>query len=572
MNDIGRAAPDPSPILRSIGQALYEWDLATDAQVWSPNAAAVLEISDCAAIATGRRFAQLTAPETQAVRFDAVMRSALNDTGSGVGYQVEYGFFPQPGAALWVEETGRWFAGPDGRPARAHGAVRIITDRHAREDKLAYLAHHDSLTGEINRRMLIESLKDTLDEALRYRSSCAFMIVAIDNLGRINDCYGFDVADEAIAAVGKRLRAKMRGVDRLGRFSGNKFGVILKSASLDDMAVTAERLLAAVREDVIRTSAGPVALTGTIGGVVAPRHAPTADEAVARAQEALELAKSRRRGSFAAYRPSIEREAVRKANARASDEIIAALNERRLILAYEPVVSARSREVAFHECLVRINQGDGALINAGVIIPTAERLGLVRLIDQRMLELVLAELGSAPQLKASVNVSPASIIDPDWWASLETRARLHPGAAERLLLEITETTAIQNVEEAQGFVNRAKALGCRIGIDDFGAGYTSFRNLRKLGVDMVKIDGAFVRNMVRSQEDRMFVRTMIELARGLGLAAVAEWVEDEETAALLAELSCEFLQGRVAGPVSLARPFPPAASSGAVSPGASVSG
>lgn len=556
MNDIGCAVPDPLLILRSIGHALYQWDLATDALVWAPNATDVLAISNPAMIATGRRFAQLMSAETQAVRFDAVMSSALTDTGSGVGYQVEYGFSPAVGTALWIEDTGRWFAGPDGRPARACGVVRIITDRHAREDKLAYLARHDSLTGEINRRTLIESLEDTLAEALRYRSSCAFMIVAIDNLGRINDSYGFDVADEAIAAVGKRLRAKMRGVDCLGRFSGNKFGVILKSASLDDMTVAAERLLTAIREDVIRTSVGPVALTGTIGGVVAPRHAPTVEDAIARAQDALETAKRRRRGSFAAYRPSIEREALRKANARASDEIIAALNERRLVLAYEPVVSARTRELAFHECLVRISQADGTLINAGMIIPTAERLGLVRLIDQRMLELVLAELGAAPELKASVNVSPASIVDPDWWASLETRARVHSDAARRLTLEITETTAIQNVDETQGFVNRAKDLGCRIAIDDFGAGYTSFRNLRKLGVDMVKIDGAFVRNIVRSQEDRMFVRTMIELARGLGLATVAEWVQDEETAALLTELSCEFLQGRVAGDVSLARPFP----------------
>ncbi len=109
--------------------------------------------------------------------------------------------------------------------------------------------------------------------------------------------------------------------------------------------------------------------------------------------------------------------------------------------------------------------------------------------------------------------------------------KAHPGAAERLIVEITETTAIQNIDDARGFVARVKDLGCHIAIDDFGAGYTSFRNLRKLGVDIVKIDGAFVQNMCKSEDDRAFVHTLIDLSRRLGLETVAEWVQDEETAA-----------------------------------------
>ena len=547
-------SPDALSVLRSIGEALYEWDIATDTLRWGPNAPEVLQVTDPAAIASGRRFARLAIPGNLMGRFDAVTASGGRDEGRGVPYQIEYGLSPVPGTTLWVEDSGRWFAGPDGLPARAHGAVRVITERHARESRLQHLARHDGLTGEMNRRALIDALQATLDEALRYRSSCAFLIVSIDDLGRINDSYGFDIGDEAVAAVGRRLRAKMRSVDSLGRFSGNKFGVILKSASLDDMAVAADRLLATIREDVIRTSVGSLVLTGTIGGVIAPRHGGTVHDVIARAQDALETAKRRRRGSFEPYRPSPEREELRKSNARASDEIIAALNERRIVLAYEPVMQASTRQTAFYECLIRITQPDGALVGAAGIIPAAERLGLVRLLDQRMLELVLAELAATPDLEASVNVSPASIVDPDWWGCLEAHARLRAEAASRLILEITETTAIQNVEETQGFVSRAKALGCRIAIDDFGAGYTSFRNLRRLGVDMIKIDGAFVQNMFRSHEDRIFVRTMIELGRGLGLATVAEWVQDEKTAALLADLGCDFLQGRLAGCVSLQRP------------------
>ena len=193
-----------------------------------------------------------------------------------------------------------------------------------------------------------------------------------------------------------------------------------------------------------------------------------------------------------------------------------ALNDRRILLAYEPVVDTHGRQTAFYECLMRIKHADGSVIPASEIIPVAERLGLVRLLDHRVLELVIAELAASPHIRASFNVSPASTTDPDWWARLGALLRNHPGVAERLIVEITEMAAIHNIDDARGFVTRVKDLGCRIAIDDFGAGYTSFRNLRQLGVDIVKIDGAFVQNLTRSEDDRAFVRTLIELARRLG--------------------------------------------------------
>jgi EAL domain-containing protein (putative c-di-GMP-specific phosphodiesterase class I) len=240
---------------------------------------------------------------------------------------------------------------------------------------------------------------------------------------------------------------------------------------------------------------------------------------------------------------------------RSTDEIVAALNERRILVAFEPVVAAATRQAAFYECLMRIRREDGILVPASEVIPVAERLGLVRLIDHRMIELVVAELIADPALKVSVNVSPASTADPDWWNGLGTQLRRHPGVAERLIVEITEMMAIHDLDDTRGFIARVKDLGCRTAIDDFGAGYTSFRNLRKLGVDIVKIDGAFIQNLARSADDRVFVRTLIELARALDLTTVAEWVQDEETAALLAEWGCDCLQGELVGRASMERPW-----------------
>jgi diguanylate cyclase (GGDEF)-like protein len=485
------------------------------------------------------------------------MQSVKRDEGSGVPYQIQYAIRPEPGSEtrLWVEDTGRWFAGPDGRPLRAHGLLRVINERYEHERRLTYLARCDGLTGELNRHHLTGVLEDTLEDAIRFRSSCGFLLVAIDHLSRINESYGFDIADQVIAEFARRLRSRMRGKDTLGRYSGNKFGLVLRDCTPDDMTIAAERLLAGIREEMVPTGAGPIAVTATIGGVTAPRHARSVAEVLGRTQETLDIAKSKHRGLFLAYRPSIEREALRRENVRATDEIVAALNERRIFLAYETVVTAADRRPAFYECLMRIRRGDDSLIAANEIIPVAERLGLVRLLDYRVLELAVDELVAAPTLEASLNVSPASTGDPDWWAGLGSLLRTHSGVAQRLIVEITESAAIQDVDETRSFVARVKDLGCRIAIDDFGAGYTSFRNLRKLGIDIVKIDGTFVREMTRSEDDSAFVRTLIELAKRLKLTTVAEWVQSEETARTLEAWGCDYLQGALVGLASTERPW-----------------
>jgi EAL domain-containing protein (putative c-di-GMP-specific phosphodiesterase class I) len=296
-------------------------------------------------------------------------------------------------------------------------------------------------------------------------------------------------------------------------------------------------------------------LTASIGAINAPRYARTVEEAMSRAQEALDAAKVRRRGSFLAWRPNVERDAQRRANIRVTDEIVTALNERRVVMAFEPVVDTATRQSAFYECLVRMRHGDDQLSLAPDIVPIAEKLGLIRLVDHRVLELVVAELTEAPDLQLSLNISPDTTMDPVWWTSIEAMFRAHPGVAERMIVEITETVAIQDLDDVRGFVTRLKNFGARIAIDDFGAGYTSFRNLRKLGVDIVKIDGAFVQNIVRSADDRAFVQTMIDLAHRLGLKTVAEWVQGEDAAQLLRSWGCDYMQGRLIGLASPERPW-----------------
>ncbi len=216
-------------------------------------------------------------------------------------------------------------------------------------------------------------------------------------------------------------------------------------------------------------------------------------------------------------------------------------------LAFQPIVHAATGEVAFHEALLRVRQPDGVPVSPATLLPVAEKAGLVPLLDQRVLELALDRLAAEPGLRVSVNCSINTVLDPEWPERLAEAAAANPGLKDRLIVEITETAMIEDFETTRARIAACKRLGVPVVMDDFGAGHTSFRNLRDLAFEMVKIDGAFIRNIATSADDRFFVRTLIDLARHLSLKVVAEWVEDEATAHILRDWGVDYFQGALFG-------------------------
>ncbi len=190
-----------------------------------------------------------------------------------------------------------------------------------------------------------------------------------------------------------------------------------------------------------------------------------------------------------------------------------------------------------------MREHDGRIVPAGAFIPVAERLGLVRLIDHRMLEMAIRVLRASSNLNISLNVSGETASDPSWLNALRGLTNSDPAITRRMMVEITETTAITDIEESVMFVKSLRELGCRVAIDDFGAGYSSFHNLRRLDFDMVKIDGAFVRNLPNSPEDQILVQALVDLAQSFAMDTVAEWVTDEATAKIVEEAGVSYMQG-----------------------------
>lgn len=226
-----------------------------------------------------------------------------------------------------------------------------------------------------------------------------------------------------------------------------------------------------------------------------------------------------------------------------SSDVIAAIEENRLLIALQPVIEAASRKTAFYEALVRLKRTDGTLIPAADFVEEAEMLGLARQVDRRALEMVLALLSRHPKLKLSLNVSSLTAGDRDWIETLERYPAGNPDLVRRLTVELTETAMIHDLKGMRAFIELLRAIGCRIAIDDFGTGYTSFRHLKTLPVDILKIDGVFVKDIPNDRHGRVIVGSLIEMARGLGLETVAEWVSDEKTAEFLSTAGATYLQG-----------------------------
>jgi diguanylate cyclase (GGDEF)-like protein len=525
------------------GDAFYEWSLSDDTLTWAENVSLVLGVASAKDISSGRSYAARLVSQKGTSRYEAIVSQGLRDNGAGVEYQIEYAIRNDRDEEIWVEDRGRWFGDAEGRPRRAIGLVRVITSRRRRDEELTYLAANDELTGHLNRMRLKEVLSDSLLELRRVSREGAYLVVAIDNLALVNEAYGFDVADQVIVEVGKRLLGVLRSTDVIGRCSGNKFGIILRNCSDEQMCASAERLLSAVHDMVIEIDAGPVATTVSIGCVSLPSNADSAQMAMMRAEEALAEAKHSRRASYVPFRHSAEKEHKRRGNIKLADELVAALNERRLTLAFQPLVASQTLEPVLHEALLRLKQRDGAIVSAWRFIPIAEKLGLIRLIDHRVLELAFEDLlhGSSPQI--AINVSGYTITDKVWLDMFVALCSAHPSAAERLVVEITETVAIEEISESQQFVATVRGQGAKVAIDDFGAGYTSFRNLKCLSVDMVKIDGTFVEGLSAKPDNQMFLRTFVDLARNFGLPTVAECVSGEDEVKFLRDIGVEYLQG-----------------------------
>ena len=518
--------------------ATFDWTIADDHIVWD-GATDILSMHPAAdRLQNGEIFRGWMNPEGRQKLATIIDTQSTGDTTFDIEFEAASAM-----GSVWFMLRGVRVSDAHGRAERLTGSMRVITEEKRNMQRLVYLATRDELTGHLNRNALRGELAQAIEAARAESRACAFLVASIDRLAMINDAYGFDAADEVIVAVGERIARSLRGSDIIGRIAGNKLGVILANCSEREIALVAERLRAIVRDQVVDTRSGMVSATISAGAVWLPSGASSSQEAMLRAEETLGRARSNGRDGFALYNKSPQLETARLRLMGIADEVVAALKEDRLTFAYQPIIDAHTKEPVHYECLLRMIKLDGSVATAGQFVPAAEQLGLVRLVDRHALELAVSQLHAHPEITLAVNVSGTTAGDPSWLQSFIRYVQSNSAIANRIIVELTETAALHHFEDNARFVSQLRDMGCRVAIDDFGAGYTSFRNLQMLRVDTVKIDGAYVRDLSQSPENQIFVRTLVDLAKNFNLKTVAEWVSSDEDAALLESFGVDYFQG-----------------------------
>jgi len=538
--------PDPTEerslahaALAAAGDLAYAWALDDDRIEWVGDIADIFGRNASPPVTDGEGFNERINAEDLARRL-----KILNEhISTGAPYDCEYRIRRDDGSFIWVHDRGQAEIMDGGAPARLTGTLRVITNRKQAQSLLEHRANYDELTGHLNKTRLREALQNAIAYNQRYGVAGGYMAVGIDKLAMINDGYGHEAADAAIVAAGQRIERCLRVTDVIGRIGGDRFGIVLAQCDGAGMTRTAEKVLDAFRSSALDTSSGPLRLTVSVGGVGIPGFIRTAQDAMTGAESALQEAKAAGRNCYHPYEMSTEQRDRQRRNIEIGEDVLRALDDERIVLAYQPVVCARTRETRYYETLLRMYDTEGALRSAGELVPILEKLGLIRLLDLRALELAARDLRRHPDIVLAVNVSSMTVIDPSWMRTLLSLVKSDRSLAERLMIEITETAALEDFDVTARFIGTVRDLGWQVALDDFGSGYISFRHMKSLTVDVVKIDGAFVTDIANSPDNQIFVRTLLGLADGFGLKTVAECIETEEDARILSEQGADFLQG-----------------------------
>ena len=387
----------------------------------------------------------------------------------------------------------------------------------------------------------VEDLQRTINRCIAEGAQGALMLVSINNLPMIMNGYGSETSETVIARLIERVREIIAPNDVIARIARDQIGIIVQSCFREDMEMTAARITNIIQNfgrDSYDTAALHVICA--IAAISVPSETAEALDALSKAFVAVQSSQASNYRTFESTRKEADlcRQQMGLAN-----YLYRALKENRVRLAYQPIIESTTGKVCHYEALLRMINNSGTITSAGALIPVAERMGMIDIIDTLVLEMVIKELRHAPNLTLAFNVSNLTTENSLWLDTLTLLIKETPDIAPRLIVEITETAAHHDLRRAAYFVASLQSMGCQVALDDFGSGYTSFRQLKALSVDMVKIDGVFVKDLASNMDNRFFVKTLLDFTKGFGLKAVAEFVENGEIAKILLDMGVDYMQG-----------------------------
>lgn len=528
-----------SAVVRNSFHLICELDAELNMIYVSPNHPEVLVLAP--EVLMGKRWED----HLQVTERDEVFRILKEISVTGADKRTLIQFKDGTGHWRWLDLcASRFFT----RQGAAHILLvsRDITHAKETERYLQHLALHDSLTGLANRQRFTDELEEIV-AGHPQGAPYAVIYADVDNFKLINDRHGHFIGDQVLRDVGSFLkRAFEKEAKLISRFGGDEFCVIIHAQDFDRAQAIGERMCEVIASNPILSSGERHRITLSMG--IAQVDADlSVKEVLSRANTALHVAKSSGKNRCCVYH-SESSELVRiRHSAEWFQKIQEALETSRFIVLYQPIVDLDTGRIAHSEALIRFQDEDGHLHSPAAFLPSAERYGLMSQIDRYVVSRVFSDMAANPTLKTSINLSGCSVTEPSMVSYIEQCFDESGIEPSRIVFEITETVFMTNLVQAREMVERMQDLGCAFGLDDFGSGFSSLNYLRNLPVNVVKIDGSFVREIEADAVSRALLKSINEIAHLLGKATVAEWVESAETCRILRSIGVDYAQGYYCG-------------------------
>lgn len=473
-------------------------------------------------------------------------------TGKKDEFRGRYRFQSPARSEQWLECRFVVERAETGEISGVRGVLRDITKSYLQERHISYMALHDALTGLPNRVLLEDRIKQAIQQAARTGNHVAVCFIDLDHFKNINDAYGHKAGDALLLTLAQLLKGCLREGDTLARWGGDEFVVLLPDLhSADAVRQVAQKMVESMRQTIVLDGLS-INATFSMGIAVYPDDEGEGDidSLLARADRAMFYAKSQGRNNFQLF-ADMSSKGLGKKELYIQTRLAQAIRERRIAVWFQPLVAAeplpdgRARLVGV-EALARWHDPDLGWISPGSFIPMAENLGLIGelglLVRRRAFEQFRAWRRTHPGLTLSVNISKRQLFATDFMSMLLADVEEYGLDPHALVLEITESVALMDVEFAEERLRQLAGAGFTLSIDDFGTGYASLSQLHELPISELKIDISFVRRM-HSEEGRRMTQGIVSMAQALRLRTVAEGVEDEATAQVLRELGVDLLQG-----------------------------